>query len=223
MGAMMRAAWRWVAPASWVGAVTLGACTRKPVETASPEAEAPAPIASESGAPAEAAAPVAAAAANEADVTRYPEETPLPHALGTTHAFASSVRTQASATGGTAVVALKAETDVDEIAEHQGFVLVYFVDPRDPSRKLMGWLNKVDFVPAAVPTVGHVVPDAGNVPPPPPQRLLDVRQEHGMCPGGYGRCGAMCRLQCGTAADCGGTAHCLHGFCLGTGSAPCAH
>jgi hypothetical protein len=229
----MRAAWRQVVLASVVGVLVLGACSRKAADK-SPEAAAPAPVASEVP---EAAAPVVAAAANEADVTRYPDETPIDHVLATTHVFASSARTQASTTGGTVAGSLKAETDVDEIAEHQGFALVYFIDPKDPSRKLLGWVSKVDFaVPAAV-GVRPGAPDAGAAPAPPPatapatapappvapQRALDVRQDHGACPGGYARCGAMCRLQCGSSADCGGTAHCLHGFCLGAGSAPCAH
>jgi hypothetical protein len=225
----MTARWRPVVLASLAAALVLGACSRKPVDK-SPEAEAPAPVASEAP---EAAGPVVAAAANEADITRYPDETAIDHALATTHAFASSARTQASATAGSLVDSLKAETDVDQIAERPGFVLVNFIDPKDPSRKLLGWIAKGDFT--AAPAATHHVTDAGTAPGPAPTpaptpvpiptpvpRALDVRQDHGACPGGYARCGAMCRLQCATGADCGG-AHCLHGFCLGPGSAPCAH
>jgi hypothetical protein len=230
----MRATRRLLVLAWAIGVLVLMACSRKAADK-SPEAAAPvAPVASEEP---EAAAPVVASAANEADITRYPDEMPIDHVLATTHVFASGARTQASATGGTLVGSLKAETDVDEIAEHQGFALVYFIDPRDASRKLLGWVSKVDFsVPsAAVGVVKPVGPDAGTAPPPPPAtapatapaappaRALDVRQDHGACPGGYARCGAMCRLQCGTSADCGGSARCLHGLCLGMGSAPCAH
>jgi hypothetical protein len=230
----MRAAWRPLVAPLVVAVLLLGACTRKAADK-SPEAAAPAPVATEVP---EAAAPVVAAAANEADVTRYPDEAPIDHVLATTHVFASSARTQASATAGTVVGSLKAETDVDEIAERQGFALVYFIDPKDQSRKLLGWVSKVDFAvpPAAVGV--RPLADGGAAPAPPPatgpatvpappatapQRTLDVRQEHGACPGGYSRCGAMCRLQCGSSADCGGTARCFHGLCLGAGSAPCAH
>jgi hypothetical protein len=207
------------------GALLVGCPSRKSAGDKAPEAGAPAPTTA--SVQVEAAAPVAAAAAaNAADVLRYPDETPIDHALGTTHVFASSVRTEASATTGAVVDVLKAETDVDEVAERQGFVLVYFIDPKDPSRKLTGWVAKSDFTAPAVRPTGTVAPP-GTIPPPatvppPAQRPLDVRQEHGSCPGGYARCGAMCRLECGSSADCGG-AHCLHGLCLGAGSAPCAH
>ncbi len=230
----MRAAWRPWLFASAVGVLVLGACSRKAADKSQEAAAGPAPVATEAT---EAAAPVVAAAANEADVTRYPDETSIDHVLATTHVFVSTARTQGSATGGTVVGSLKAETDVDEIAERQGFALVYFIDPKDPSRKLLGWVSKVDFAVPAV-AVKPMTGDAGGVPAPPPatttapappptappaQRVLDVRHEHGACAGGYARCGAMCRLQCGTSADCGGSARCLHGFCLGAGSAPCAH
>lgn len=119
-------------------------------------------------------------------------------------------------------------------------------------RRELGWLDPVDFVaptgklpalhcemprvavlqggrwtcalpaPAVTPTVPTVtpVPEAG--PAPKPSRPLDVKQQGGACPGGYGKCAALCRLQCGKDADCGlATAHCQAGFCLGPGAQPC--
>jgi hypothetical protein len=282
MAAMRGAEWVVAACTAALLLAGLGGCPKpKPAADKSPEAEAPAPTAS---ADADAEAPPAVTAANEIDVTRYPDETPIDHALGTTHVLASAVRTQAGAGAGTVVDTLKTQTDVDEIAERQGYVLVYFIDPKDSSRKLMGWLSKTDFTstPApgttpggppqvlacTLPLVGiqhaggsscervclddrgcgpggaactgsgelllagkpagivRFCRSGGAVVPPPgvpgTQRTLDVRQEHGTCPGGYMRCGAMCRLQCRSAADCGGTAHCLAGYCLGPGAAPCA-
>jgi hypothetical protein len=74
-------------------------------------------------------------------------------------------------------------------------------------------------VPPTVPTVPSL-PEAG--PAPKPSRPLDVKQQGGACPGGYARCSALCRLQCGKDADCGlATAHCQAGFCLGPGAQPC--
>jgi hypothetical protein len=75
-------------------------------------------------------------------------------------------------------------------------------------------------VPSAGPTV-TAVPEAG--PAPHPTRPLDVKQQNGACPGGYATCGALCRLQCASDADCGlASAHCRAGFCLGPGAQPCA-
>jgi hypothetical protein len=71
-----------------------------------------------------------------------------------------------------------------------------------------------------LPTVSPTVPTAA----PRPTRPLDVKQQGGACAGGYGKCGALCRLQCGSDGDCGlATAHCQAGFCLGPGAQPCAH
>jgi hypothetical protein len=119
-------------------------------------------------------------------------------------------------------------------------------------RRLLGWLDPTDFVPptgklpavhcempkvpvvvagkwtcaipaapgpSTVPTVPPL-PEAG--PAPKPSRPLDVKQQGGACPGGYAKCSALCRLQCGKDADCGlATAHCQGGFCLGPGAQPC--
>jgi hypothetical protein len=66
------------------------------------------------------------------------------------------------------------------------------------------------------------LPEPG--PAPRPARALDVKQQNGACPGGYGKCGAVCRLACRVSTDCGlATAQCQGGFCLGPGAQPCAH
>jgi hypothetical protein len=73
--------------------------------------------------------------------------------------------------------------------------------------------------PSPVPTVAPV---PSVVPTARPSRPLDVKQQGGACPGGYAKCGAMCRAQCGKDADCGlASAHCQAGFCLGPGASPC--
>jgi hypothetical protein len=77
-----------------------------------------------------------------------------------------------------------------------------------------------------LPTVAPLpqpIPLPQPAPTPRPSRPLDVKQQTGACPGGYGKCGAVCRLQCGADADCVlSTAHCQAGFCLGPGAQPCA-
>jgi len=81
----------------------------------------------------------------------------------------------------------------------------------------------VSYCTTLAPTVPTVLPLPGPAPAPRPSRPLDVRQQNGACPGGYGKCGAVCRLQCGADTDCVlGTAHCQAGFCLGPGAQPCA-
>jgi hypothetical protein len=75
----------------------------------------------------------------------------------------------------------------------------------------------------ALPAMPTFAPLPGPAPAPRPARPLDVKQQNGSCPGGYGRCGAVCRLQCSADTDCVlSTAHCQAAFCLGPGAQPCA-
>ena len=81
-------------------------------------------------------------------------------------------------------------------------------------------------VPGTVPTGRRSPPTVPSLPEagpaPRPSRPLDVKQQAGACPGGYAKCGVLCRLQCGRDADCGlASAHCQGGFCLGPGAQPC--
>ncbi|HEY6463129.1 MAG TPA: hypothetical protein VIY73_23325 [Polyangiaceae bacterium] len=188
-------------------------------------------------------------AANDFEITRYPDERPMNHVLGATRVAASDARTQASASLGAVVERLPPGTPVDEIAERPGWKLVVFVDPKDrtESRRVLGWLPDADFgapsvrradggpVPVPTPLPAPLPGPTGSltavpttsptaVPTTPhPTRALDVKQEHGACAGGYAPCGAMCRLRCGSEADCGGAAaRCAGGFCLAPGAQPCA-
>jgi hypothetical protein len=79
-------------------------------------------------------------------------------------------------------------------------------------------------VPSLAPTSPPLPTTPTAVPTARPSRPLDVKQQNGACPGGYARCGAMCRAQCGSDADCGlASARCAGGFCLGPGASPCAN
>jgi hypothetical protein len=185
----------------------------------------------DAGAPARSGAPTArpapsetpSLAVNDFEITRYADERPINHILGSTHVAESDARTQAGAALGTVVARLPPNTPVDQIAERPGWVLVVFIDPRDPSdtRRVMGWVPYADFVPPAA----HRA-DAGPATPPPqprPARPLDVKQEGGECPAGYSPCGAMCRLQCRFEGDCVAPgARCVGGYCLAPNAMPCA-
>lgn len=53
-------------------------------------------------------------------------------------------------------------------------------------------------------------------------KMLDAKKVDGVCPGGYGACGAICRKTCSSDAQCNcPTAKCSGGFCLGPGAAAC--
>jgi hypothetical protein len=229
--------------------------------------------------------------ANASDVIRYPDETPIANVPATIRWSVADARRQASNTG-TLVAALKTGTEVEKIAERQGFFLITFSDPGNASRHEEGWIGEAVFTPepphkhvpvkctapqvavllqmgqeecatqctadAACPTgdscsgagplsnngvPGAIVTfcratgkaggaDAGTPAPaaadgglpPKPSKPLDVKPENGKCPAGYATCGAVCRMTCKTAADCGFfTAHCQDGYCLGPGALPCAH
>jgi hypothetical protein len=190
------------------------------------DAEAPA------AAEAAAAAPGAAEAVNASEMTRYPDEKPVDHAP-ITAASEGQMRTQAG--GGDLVIVLKKGTEVQKIAEHETFYLVVADDPKDATKKLMGWASESVFGGAAPHRAEpefrgdggapHVGADAGTkpAPAPGPAKPLDVKKVNNACPAGYAVCGAECRLTCKADADCGlATAKCTGGFCLGPGAVPCA-
>ena len=185
-----------------------------------------------------------AEAVNASEMTRYPDEKPVDHAPITAEA-GGSLRTQAGP-GGDSVIPLKRGTEVEKLAEHGDYYLVLAEDPKDSTRKLMGWVADSAFGAGASPgtlppphraeperkgdagvTPPHPVVDAGAKPPVPtppsaPPRPLDVHKTNGVCPAGYAPCSAVCRLTCKAAADCGtSTAQCTGGFCLGPGAAVC--
>jgi hypothetical protein len=97
--------------------------------------------------------------------------------------------------------------------------------PRIPALRGGQWTCVAPAPPGSAP-VPSLTPTSPTAPPAvptaKPSRTLDVKQQGGVCPGGYARCGAMCRAQCGRDADCGlASAHCQGGFCLGPGASPC--
>ena len=202
--------------------------------------KAPADAGDEGGAEAavavvEAAAP--AVAVNEADVTRYPDEKATAGSTLTTEGPAE-LRTEVGP-GGKLVVDLKKGTEVDKVAEHANHYLVIAEDPRDATRKLMGWSGEGAFtgggyghgslVPhagdggaVAAGDAGHAVAsaDAGGGAPPAPATPAAaggscVKQgAGGTCPAGFKANGAVCRFVCKAPTDCKGPdPKCNGGLC----------
>jgi hypothetical protein len=218
----MGRAWRWVAPVSCaaMAGVLFGCPLKKQASDAGTDAEA--------GAAVEPEAAAAQLAANESDVTRYPDEKAGNRTPVTTEATVN-LRTQAGAAGDLVVV-LKKGTEVDKVAEHGGSYLVLADDPKDSSRKLMGWVSEGAFgepVRRVVSDAGKAAADGGTTPPVADAgkaaKPLDVKKNaDGSCPAGYAACSAMCRLSCKADADCAlATAHCTGGFCMGPGAVAC--
>ncbi len=215
----MLRAWRVVAAVS-TASVIVGCTLLKKLTPADAGAEpAPLPSASEGTTATEAAAP--AAAYNESDVKHYPDEKPASHATLTAET-AGEMRTQAGSEGDL-VLFLKKGTEVDKVAEHGSSYLVVADDPKDPTRKLMGWVSEATFgaeashrhegslpsdagkaADAGAPMAAH---DAGTGPSAPSHAsaVVCVKQSPpGKCPAGYVASGAVCRTPCTSAADCKG-------------------
>jgi len=171
-----------------------------------------------------AAAPVAAS--NDGDVTHYPDQAPGNNETLTTRMMAAA-RTEASNTGGKLVTELKAGMQAQKLADHEGFDLVTFTDPTNPSNKLEGWVHATAFGAVPVHVDGGTTPvstDGGSAPACKPQPLDLKKNANGTCNAGYAVCGAMCRMSCKADADCClATAHCTGGYCLGPGATPCGH
>jgi hypothetical protein len=199
---------RWAAAAVAVSLLPLCACSMLKKGEAGDAGE---------GGASEAAAPVVEAApplaANEVDVTRYPDEKATTGSTLTTEGNAE-LRTEVG-TGGKLVVVLKKGTEVDKIAEHASHYLVVAEDPKDATRKLMGWAADSAFSAAAggfhgaAPNEHNEHPtkgDAGAVPPGAPTAggFSCVKQEAGKCPAGFKVNGAVCRMTCKAPADCKG-------------------
>ena len=224
---MMRA-WGWVAVSAMASTIMACSLLKKP---GAGDAGA------DGGAEAAAALPVEGRpveAVNESEMTRYPDEKPIDHATLTAES-GGNMRTQAGA-GGDLVIVLKRGTEVQKLAERGSYYLVLADDPKDPTRKLMGWASEGVF--SAEPARRHegdggphetsadggsrpVVADAGTKPAP-AKRPLDAKKINGACPSGYAPCSQACRLTCKAEADCGDpAAHCTAGFCLGPGAVAC--
>ncbi|HTQ42151.1 MAG TPA: hypothetical protein VMI75_05280 [Polyangiaceae bacterium] len=174
----------------------------------------------------EAAAPTAAS--NDGDITHYPDQNPGNNETLNVRTMVAA-RTEASTTGGKLVTELKPGMQATKLADHEGFDLVTFTDPSNPSNKLEGWVHATAFgaIPTPVHVDGGVVPtvtDGGAPPACKPQPLDLKKNANGSCNAGYAACGAMCRMTCKADADCClATAHCTGGYCLGPGAAPCGH
>jgi hypothetical protein len=92
-------------------------------------------------APAEPPAPLAA---NVDDIARFPDEVKLENAAASTLRTASAREAPAI---GKVVAQLKTGTAVTKIAQRDKFFLVTFDDPKDATKKLLGWLHQDSFSP----------------------------------------------------------------------------
>lgn len=75
--------------------------------------------------------------ANAADVTRYPDEKAFADEKASVH---TNMLARVSVPSGAVVGTILAGRPVTKLASHQGFVLVSFEDPKDPTRTLVGWM-----------------------------------------------------------------------------------
>ncbi len=82
-------------------------------------------------------------ATNETDVTRYPDETELDH-VSATVLTARAVLLKSTPKGATIATLKKGDT-VLQLGEHNGFFRVLAADPKDASKKVMGWVVKFAF------------------------------------------------------------------------------
>jgi len=136
----------------------------------------------EAGAAASGAVDAAAAeATNEADITRFPDETKVDKVVAATEANLTNVRK--APVNGAIITTVPKNTNVTELAQKDKAFLVTFDDPKNASQKLMGWISKDAFTPTAnrKPTVTNPCP-AG-------QQLLLADQDF---------CGHVCKV----AKDC---------------------
>lgn len=172
--------------------------------------------AAEASASASADAGPVAVASNDSDVTHYPDQTPASNETLTAHVM-TPARTEAT-NAGKVVAELHPGTECQKLADHEGFDLVVFPDPKDATQKLEGWVYHTAF--GWVPPPVHVAD--GGTPACTPKPLDLKKNANGSCNPGYGACGAMCRATCKADADCClATAHCQGGFCLGPGAQAC--
>jgi hypothetical protein len=90
------------------------------------------------------AAPVAPLAVNVDDIVRFPDETAMDNAAAT---LRWSTPREAPLSG-KPVATLKSGTAVTRIAQRDKYFLVTFDDPKDATKKLMGWLHQDAFLAA---------------------------------------------------------------------------
>ena len=80
---------------------------------------------------------------NEAAVTRYPDEAPIDHTAATVKVAKTNVLK--AVPKGDVIATLKKGDDVAQVSEHNGYYRVVFPDPKDPTKKLGGWVVKFAF------------------------------------------------------------------------------
>lgn len=148
--------------------------------------DAGADAAADAAAPAADAAAEAGAAAgdvkNAAEVARFPNETPIANESAI---IAQVTNAHASPGGGKVVASLRVGTSVTKIAEHEGSILVTFIDPTNAASTLEGWVSKVAF------TAVIIVVDAGHT-------LECGTNQAKVHMGG----GPQCKVKCTKDADC---------------------
>ncbi len=121
-----------VAPSLLVAALLAG-CPHKKADVV--DASAAEVVVLDAGAP-------QAEASNEADVTRFPDETKLDNVIAVVKRM-STVREIPQS--GKAVATLAATTTVTQIAQREKYFLVTFDKPGDAATKLMGWVSQDAF------------------------------------------------------------------------------
>lgn len=84
-------------------------------------------------------------AENANEVERYGDETPLGYVQAT---IVQSAIANTAPQGGREITLLVGGTDVAQVAERGGVILVKFSDPAAPARKEMGWIRASAIHPA---------------------------------------------------------------------------
>lgn len=120
---------------------------------AAPPADTDAAPAADADAGATPAPTAAPAAANEPDVARFPDETKLDNVAATTARIANARDVPQS---GKLVAQLAKGTAVTEIASRKDAFLVTFADPKDATKRLMGWIPSDSFTAAPAVDAGVV-------------------------------------------------------------------
>ena len=172
-------------------------------------------------------------ASNDADLTHPPDAAKLDSPEDTTiQGWSATVKTAPGS--GTTVATLAKGTAVSKIASHDKYFLVLFDSPKDPSKKIAGWVTADVFTAHAVIILkdggAHgdggagkdagaavVTADAGSAPQPtaapgiptPPPGTVEVAPTNGACPADFslGK-DARCHKNCSSSPSVCGGARC---------------
>jgi hypothetical protein len=131
---------------------------------------------------------------NAADITRFPDEKKMAE-KATLEWSSSKIRKKPQ---GDIVVSLPKKTGVTKLAEHQGFYLVAFADPKDATKQLEGWVYKDAFT---------------------AEIAMETTPVNGKCPDGMkltesAATGKVCSKTCATSAQCQTGFVCYSGTCI---------